>query len=67
MGSRPRVRGDPCVRGGRRRGFGVRRDRVTAYDAVANVRDVVVQGLCGARGTRPVSYTHLTLPTICSV
>eukprot|EP00969_Alexandrium_andersonii_P149928 6630495-Alexandrium_andersonii.AAC.1 len=25
------------------------------------------QGRCGGRGWRPVSYTHLTLPTICSV
>eukprot|EP00975_Prorocentrum_lima_P041937 8814100-Prorocentrum_lima.AAC.1 len=23
--------------------------------------------LCGGGGIRPVSYTHLTLPTICSV
>ena len=26
-----------------------------------------IQGYYAGRGTKPVSYTHLTLPTICSV
>eukprot|EP00969_Alexandrium_andersonii_P162935 7202575-Alexandrium_andersonii.AAC.1 len=30
-------------------------------------RVAIVEGTCGPRRGRAVSYTHLTLPTICSV
>ena len=38
----------------------------TSFDVVKKVRGIINEKKVGHAGT-PVSYTHLTLPTICSV
>ena len=74
FGHRPRVTGDRyisvvCASDARLRSVGSARDKI---NQCTEIMGAVVEGGEGCvslpdSGVEPVSYTHLTLPTICSV